>query len=129
LRHTGFNVHSRVRAKTKTEAERIGKYMSRPVLSLERLSFEKEGQVSYRYGCSYASLAPLSPPAAIFLFDLTTDDTEIYHPQRWGEATSVLSTLIQHAYQKMKSLSFWYVSNLCYLSGPKPILAALSAQR
>jgi hypothetical protein len=33
---------------------------------LERLSFEKEGQVSYRYGCSYASLAPLSPPAAIF---------------------------------------------------------------
>jgi hypothetical protein len=33
---------------------------------LERLSFEKEGQVSYRYGCFYASLAPLSPPAAIF---------------------------------------------------------------
>lgn len=24
-RHTGFNVHSRVRAKTKTEAERVGK--------------------------------------------------------------------------------------------------------
>jgi ABC-type transport system involved in multi-copper enzyme maturation permease subunit len=27
--HTGFNVHSRVRAKTKPEAERIGKYMIR----------------------------------------------------------------------------------------------------
>jgi hypothetical protein len=26
-RHTGFNVHSRVRAKTKREAERVGKYM------------------------------------------------------------------------------------------------------
>jgi len=26
-RHTGFNVHSRVRARTKTEAERVGKYM------------------------------------------------------------------------------------------------------
>jgi hypothetical protein len=26
-RHTGFSVHSRVRAKTKAEAERVGKYM------------------------------------------------------------------------------------------------------
>jgi hypothetical protein len=50
-RHTGFNVHSRVRAKTKAEAERVGKYMIPPLLSLERLSFsEKEGQVCYRYG-------------------------------------------------------------------------------
>ena len=38
-RHTGFSVHSRVRAKTKPEAERVGKYMIRPLLSLERLSF------------------------------------------------------------------------------------------
>jgi hypothetical protein len=29
-RHTGFNVHSRVRARTKTEAERVGKYMPYP---------------------------------------------------------------------------------------------------
>jgi len=50
-RHTGFNVHSRVRAKTGEEAERVGKYMIRPVLSLERLSLdEKYGQVGYRYG-------------------------------------------------------------------------------
>jgi hypothetical protein len=28
-RHTDFNVHSRVRAKTKTEAERVGKYIIR----------------------------------------------------------------------------------------------------
>jgi hypothetical protein len=50
-RHTRFNVHSRVRAKTRKEAERVGKYMIRPVLSLERLSFNgKEGQVGYRYG-------------------------------------------------------------------------------
>ncbi len=50
-RHTGFNFHSRVRAKTKTEAERVGKYMIRPLLSLERLSLdEKERQVCYRYG-------------------------------------------------------------------------------
>jgi ribosomal protein S27E len=50
-RHTGFNVHSRVRAKTRKEAERVGKYMIRPLLSLERLSLdEKEGQVCYRYG-------------------------------------------------------------------------------
>jgi hypothetical protein len=46
-RHTGFNVHSQVRAKTKKEAERVGKYMIRPLLSLERLSFdEKDGKVS-----------------------------------------------------------------------------------
>jgi ribosomal protein S27E len=48
-RHTGFNVHSRVRAKTKREAERVGKYMIRPLLSLERLSpDEREGKVGYR---------------------------------------------------------------------------------
>ena len=50
-RHTGFNVHSRVRAKTKKEAERVGKYMIRPLLSLERLSLdEREAQVGCRYG-------------------------------------------------------------------------------
>jgi hypothetical protein len=50
-RHTGFNVHSRVRAKTKSEAERVGKYMLRLVLVLERLTFlEPEGQVGYRWG-------------------------------------------------------------------------------
>jgi hypothetical protein len=50
-RHTGFNVHSRVRAKTKTEAERVGKYMIRPRLSLDRLSLdERAAQVCYRFG-------------------------------------------------------------------------------
>jgi hypothetical protein len=49
--HTGFSVHSRVRAKTKPEAERVGKYMIRPILSLERLSLdEREGKVGYRHG-------------------------------------------------------------------------------
>jgi len=49
--HTGFNVHSRVRAKTKPEAERAGKYMLRPILALERLTLlEPEGKVGYRWG-------------------------------------------------------------------------------
>ena len=44
--HTGFNVHSLVRTKTKPEAERVGKYMLRPVLALERLTFlEADGKV------------------------------------------------------------------------------------
>jgi len=44
--HSGFNVHSLVRAKTKPEAERMGKYMIWPVLALERLTFlEQEGKV------------------------------------------------------------------------------------
>jgi hypothetical protein len=56
-RHTGFNVHSRVRARTKAEAERIGKYMVRPVLALDRLSFlEGEGRVVYRHGDDGAEL-------------------------------------------------------------------------
>jgi hypothetical protein len=56
-RHTGFSVHSRVRAKTKPEAERVGKYMIRAVLSLERLTFlEPEGKVGYRYGHDAAGL-------------------------------------------------------------------------
>ena len=50
-RHSGFWVHSKVRAKTRKEAEGVGKYMVRPLLSLERLCLdEKEGQVCYRYG-------------------------------------------------------------------------------
>jgi hypothetical protein len=48
-RHTGFNVHSRVRAKTKPEAERMRKYMIRPVLALERLTFlVPDGKVDFR---------------------------------------------------------------------------------
>jgi len=47
-RHTDFNVHSLVRAKTKSEAELVGEYMIRPLLSLERLAFlEPEGKVGY----------------------------------------------------------------------------------
>jgi hypothetical protein len=42
---------SLVRTKTKIEAERVGKYMLRPVLALERLTFlEPEGKVGYRWG-------------------------------------------------------------------------------
>ena len=49
-RHTGFNVHTEVRATSREDAERVGKYMIRPLISLERLSFdEQEGQVCYQY--------------------------------------------------------------------------------
>ena len=55
-RHTGFSVHSKVRAKTREEAERVGKYMIRPLLSLERLFLdEQEGQVTVRYFGLYAN--------------------------------------------------------------------------
>ncbi|MGB2843398.1 MAG: transposase, partial [Candidatus Aminicenantaceae bacterium] len=49
-RHTGFNVHSKVRATSMREAERVGKYMIRPLLSLKRLFFdETAGKVCYQY--------------------------------------------------------------------------------
>ena len=49
-RHTGFNVHSQVRAESKSEAETVGKYMIRPLLSLKRLLFdETAGKVRYQY--------------------------------------------------------------------------------
>ena len=49
--HTGFSVHSRVRAKTTPEAERVGMHMIRPLLSSERRTLlEAEGQVGYRHG-------------------------------------------------------------------------------
>ncbi|MBM3293396.1 MAG: hypothetical protein FJY82_02605, partial [Candidatus Aminicenantes bacterium] len=51
-RHTGFNVHSRVRAKTKPEAERVGKYMIRPVLSLERRGCSRASAGKGRGWCS-----------------------------------------------------------------------------
>jgi hypothetical protein len=50
-RHSGFSVHSKVKVKTKKEAARVGKYMIRPLLSLERLSLDdREDNVCYRYG-------------------------------------------------------------------------------
>ncbi len=50
-RHTGFHVHSKVSAISKQEAERVGKYMIRPLLSLKRLSIDKaKGKVCYQYG-------------------------------------------------------------------------------
>jgi hypothetical protein len=49
-RHTGFNVHSKVRATSKREAERVGQYMIRPLLSLKRLFFDETGsKVRYQY--------------------------------------------------------------------------------
>jgi len=49
-RHSGFSVHSKVRAQTRKEAERVGKYMIRPLLSLKRLFFdETEGKVHYQH--------------------------------------------------------------------------------
>ena len=49
-RHTGFNVHSKVRVETRSEAERVGKYMIRPLLSLKRLFFdETAGKVRYQH--------------------------------------------------------------------------------
>jgi hypothetical protein len=68
-RHTGFNFHSRVRAKTRVEAERVGKYMIRPLLSLERLSLdENEGKVIYRIinhlKLRFIAAKPPPPPIA-----------------------------------------------------------------
>ena len=49
--HRGFNLHSKVRTRTREEAERVDKYMIRAILSLKKLSFdETEGNVSYQYG-------------------------------------------------------------------------------
>ncbi len=45
-RHTGFNVHSKVRARDRKETERVGKYMISPLVSLQRLALgETEGKV------------------------------------------------------------------------------------
>jgi hypothetical protein len=48
--HTGFSVHSQVRAQTRREEERVGKYMIRPLQSLKRLFFDETGgKVRYQY--------------------------------------------------------------------------------
>jgi hypothetical protein len=50
-RHTGFNVHSKVRSTTSQDARRVARYMAKPVLALGRLSFdETQGKVIYQYG-------------------------------------------------------------------------------
>ena len=48
---------SLVRAKTQPEAERVGKYMLRPILAPERLTLlEAAGRVGYRHGEKGAEL-------------------------------------------------------------------------
>ena len=50
-RHTGFNVHSKVRTTTSQDARRVARYMAKPILALRRLSLDEgEGRVIYRYG-------------------------------------------------------------------------------
>ena len=50
-RHSGFSVYSKVKARTREEAKRVGKYMIRPLLPLERLSLdERKAKICYRYG-------------------------------------------------------------------------------
>ena len=56
-RHTDFSVHNLMRAKAKSEAERVGKYMIQPALALDWLSFlEPEGKVGYRSSQDAADL-------------------------------------------------------------------------
>jgi hypothetical protein len=59
-RHSGFSVHSLVRAKTRPEAERVGKHMVRPILALERLTLleddVRDGEAPTRGRSSGASL-------------------------------------------------------------------------
>jgi hypothetical protein len=47
-RHTGFNVHSKVRAQTEREAERVGEYMFQPLSSMRKqellMATEEEGK-------------------------------------------------------------------------------------
>ena len=40
-RHSGFSVHSKVKARSKEEAERVGKYMIRPLLALDLLPMRR----------------------------------------------------------------------------------------
>ena len=40
-RHAGFNIHSKIRARDRKETERVGKYMIRLLLSLQRPSFDE----------------------------------------------------------------------------------------
>ncbi len=50
-RHTGYNVHSKVRASSLKDAQRVARYMAKPILALRRLSFDlAQGKVIYQYG-------------------------------------------------------------------------------
>ena len=63
-RHTGFSIHSLVWATTKTQAERVGKYMIWPLLSLERLSFEEVDRTIDHLKLTFVAERPrrLGPP-------------------------------------------------------------------
>jgi hypothetical protein len=49
-RHTGFSVHNRVTVEPEDQAavERLARYIMRPPISLERMSWDGVGEVRYR---------------------------------------------------------------------------------
>jgi hypothetical protein len=49
-RHTGFSVHNRVRVEPEDQpaVERLGRYIMRPPISLERMAWDGVGDVCYR---------------------------------------------------------------------------------
>ena len=49
-RHTGFSVHNRVRVEPEDQpaVERLARYIMRPPISLERVQWGGDGEVSYR---------------------------------------------------------------------------------
>ncbi len=74
-----------------------------------------KGQVTVRYYGLHANaqrgkVKKASPevfplPLPDFLLNLTSDDTAIYHPQRWGKARLAYGTLTRPAQQKTNFLS------------------------
>jgi hypothetical protein len=63
-RHTGFSVHNRVRVEPEDgeAVERLARYIMRPPISLERMSWDGEGEVRYRRKRGHGSSgAPVEP--------------------------------------------------------------------
>lgn len=57
---SGFNVHSQVKTQNKSDAERIAKYMIRPVLSLKRLFLdEAESKIRYQFSRNDSQEEPM----------------------------------------------------------------------
>jgi len=88
-RHSGFSVHSLVRAKTRPEAERVGKYMIRPILAPDRLAFlEAEGKVGYRRGEKGTELETMDYLEFIARVTSHIYQDLFYTPSRWLDGTT-----------------------------------------
>ncbi len=92
-RHTGFSVHTRVRVEPEDQGavERLARYILRPPISLERMSWDGGGEVRYRRKAGHDSAAGPN-----------------YQPEERFDPAEFLARVLMHIPEPRRHLTHYY---------------------